>query len=131
MAIRTLLGNIESTLSPSTSVGIAMCPNGVRRHFHLQPMRYLMGIKADGCPHPEKRNVIVFYFLVQSPDGNAEQPGQLLDRESLLLGAQLLNESHLDECLRESGKRRAGKAAMANLAALLFTNLSPPSGPVQ
>jgi hypothetical protein len=67
----------------------------------------------------------------QSPDGNAEQPGQLLDRESLLLGAQLLNESHLDECLQESGKRRAGKAAMANLAALLFTNLSPLCGPVQ
>jgi hypothetical protein len=37
----------------------------------------------------------------------------------------------LDECLRESGKRRAGKAAAANLAALLFTNLSPLSGAVQ
>jgi hypothetical protein len=37
----------------------------------------------------------------------------------------------LDKCLRESGKRRAGKAAMANPAALLFTNLSPLCGPVQ
>jgi len=90
-----------------------------------------MGIKADGCPHTEKGDVIVFHFLVQSPDGNAEQPSQFLDCESLLLGAQLLNESHLDECLQESGKRKAGKAAMANLAALLFTNLSPPCGPVQ
>jgi hypothetical protein len=37
----------------------------------------------------------------------------------------------LDECLQESGKRRAGKAAMADLAASLFTNLSPLCGPVQ
>jgi hypothetical protein len=37
----------------------------------------------------------------------------------------------LDECLRESGKRKAGKAARADLAALLFTNLSPLCGPVQ
>ena len=101
------------------------------RHFHLQPVRYLVRVETDGCSHTEKGDVVVFYFLVQSPDGNAEQPGQLLDRESLLLGAQLLNESHLDECLQESGKRRAGKAAMANLAALLFTNLSPLCGPVQ
>ena len=90
-----------------------------------------MGIEADRRSNAEEGDVIVLYFLVQSPDGNAEQPGQLLDRESLLLGAQLLNESHLDECLQESGKRRAGKAAMADLAALLFTNLSPPCGPVQ
>jgi hypothetical protein len=90
-----------------------------------------MGIEADRRSNAEEGDVIVFYFLVQSPDGNTEQPGQLLDRESLLLGAQLLDESHLDECLRESGKRRAGKAATADLAALLFTNLSPPYGPVQ
>ena len=90
-----------------------------------------MRVKADGCSHAEEWDVIVFHFLVQSPDGNAEQPSQFLDRESLLLGAQLLNESHLDECLQESRKRRAGKAAMANLAALLFTNLSPLCGPVQ
>ena len=101
------------------------------RHFHLQPVRYLVRVETDGCSHTEKGDVIVFHFLVQSPDGDAEQPSQLLDRESFLLGAQLLNESHLDECLRESGKRRAGKAAMADLAALLFTNLSPLCGPVQ
>jgi hypothetical protein len=99
-------------------------------HFHFQPISYLMGIKTDGRPHTEEGDVVVFYFLVQSPDGNAEQSGQLLDRESLLPGAQLLNESHLDECLQESWKRRAGKASMANLAALLFTNLSPVCGPV-
>ena len=101
------------------------------RHFHFQPVRDLVGIEANRCSHTEEGDVVVFYFLVQSPDGNPEQPGQLLDRESLLLGAQLLNESHLDECLQESGKRRAGKAAVANLAALLFTNLSPLCGPVQ
>jgi len=75
--------------------------------------------------------VVVFYFLVQGADGNAEQPSQLLDRESLLLGPQLLNESHLDECFRESGKRRAGEAAKADQTAFLFTNLSPLCGPVQ
>ena len=106
-------------------------PNRMRRHFHFQPVSYLVRVEADGGSHTEEGDVVVFYLLVQSPDGNAEQPGQLLDRESLLLGAQLLNESHLDECLQESGKRRAGKAAMANLAALLFTNLSPLCGPVQ
>ena len=90
-----------------------------------------MGVKAYGCPHTEEGDVVVFYFLVQSPDGNAEQPGQFLDREGLLLGAQLLNESHLDECLQEFGERRAGKPARANLAASLFTNLSPLYGPVQ
>jgi hypothetical protein len=103
----------------------------VRRHFHFQPVSYLLWVEADGGSHAEEGDVIVLHFLVQSPDGNAEQPGQLLDRESLLLGAQLLYESHLDECLRESGKRRAGKAAMADLAALLFTNLSPLCGSVQ
>lgn len=103
----------------------------MRWHLHLQPVRYLVGVKADRCSYAEEGDVIVFYFLVQSTDGNAEQPSQFLDRESLLLGAQLFNESHLDECLRESGKRRAGKAAAANLAALLFTNLSPLSGAVQ
>ena len=118
-------------LSASARLGLALSSDGVRRHLHLQPIRYLVRVKADGCSHAEEGDVIVFYFLVQSPDGNAEQPGQLLDRESLLLGAQLLNESHLDECLQESGKRRAGKAAMADLAALLFTNLSPLCGPVQ
>jgi hypothetical protein len=91
----------------------------MRGHFRFQPVRYLMGVKTDGCSYAEEWDVIVFHFLVQSPDGNAEQLGQLLDRESLLLGAQLLNESHLDECLQESGKRRAGKAAMANLAAFV------------
>jgi len=103
----------------------------MRRHFHFQPVSYLVRVEADGGSHTEKRDVVVFYFLVQSPDGNAEQPGQLLDRESLLLGSQLLNQSHLDECLQESGKRRTGKAAMANLAALVFTNLSLLCGPVQ
>lgn len=101
------------------------------RHFHFQPVSYLVRVEADGGSHTEEGDVVVFYFLVQSPDGNAEQPGQLLNRESLLLGAQLLNESHLDECFQESGKRRAGKAAMANPAALLFTNLSPLCGVVQ
>jgi len=104
--------------------------NAVQR-YAPPAVRYLMGIKADGCSNAEEGDVIVFHFLVQSPDGNTEQAGQLLDREGLLLGAQLLNESHLDECLQESGKRRAGKAAMADLAALLFTNLSPLCGPVQ
>jgi hypothetical protein len=106
-------------------------PNRMGRHFHFQPVSYLVRVEADGGSHTEEGDVVVFYFLVQSPDGNAEQPGQLLDRESLLLGTQLLNESHLDECLQESGKRRAGKPAMADLAALLFTNLSPLCGPVQ
>ena len=78
-----------------------------------------MRVKADRCSYAEEWDVVVFYFLVQSPDGNAEQPGQLLDRESLLLGAQLLNESHLDECLRESGKLSAGKAAMADPGGLV------------
>ena len=103
----------------------------VRRHLHLKPVSYLVRVEADGGSHTEEGDVVVFYFLVQSPDGDAEQPGQLLDRKSLLLGAQLLDESHLGECLREFGKRRVGKAAMANLAALLFTNLSPLCGPVQ
>ena len=80
---------------------------------------------------PKKRYVIVFHFLIQGGDCNAEEPSQFFNRESLLLGAQLLTENHWDECLRESGKRRAGKAAMADLAALLFTNLSPLCGPVQ
>jgi hypothetical protein len=103
----------------------------VRRHLHFQPIGHLVRVKPDGGSYAEEGDVVVFYFLVQSSDGNAEQPGQLLDREGLLLGAQLLNESHLDECLQECGKRRAGKAAMANLAALLFTNLSPLCGSVQ
>ena len=90
-----------------------------------------MRVKADRCSYAEEGDVIVFYFLVQRPDSNAEQPSQFFDRESFLLRAQLLNESHLDECLQESGKRRAGKAAMADTAALLLTNLSPLCGPVQ
>lgn len=103
----------------------------MRRHLHLQPVRYLVRIEADRCSHAKKRYVIVFHFLIQGADCNAEEPSQFFNRESLLLGAQLLNESHLDECLQESWKRMAGKAAMANLAALLFTNLSPLCGPVQ
>ena len=91
----------------------------MRWHFRFQPVRYLVRVETDGCSHTEKGDVIVFHFLVQSPDGNAEQPSQLLDRESPLLGAQLLNESHLDECLRESGKLSAGKAAMADPGGLV------------
>jgi hypothetical protein len=89
-----------------------------------------MGVKTDGCSYAEEWDVIVFHFLVQSPDGNAEQPSQFFDRESFLLGAQLLNESHLEKCFPESGKRWAGTVAMTNLAALC-TNLSPLCGPVQ
>jgi hypothetical protein len=93
---------------------LAIRSDGVRRHFHFEPISYLVRVEAYGRSHTEEGDVVVFYFLVQSSDGNAEQAGQLLNRESLLLGAQLLDESHLDECLRESGKRRAGKAAMAD-----------------
>jgi hypothetical protein len=75
----------------------------VRRHFHFQPISYLMRVEADGGSDTEEGDVVVFNFLVQSPDGNAKQSGQFLDRESLLLGAQLLNKSHLDECLQVSG----------------------------
>jgi hypothetical protein len=73
---------------------MALSPGRVGRHLHFKPVSNLVGVETDGCSHTEKRDVIVFYFLVQSPDGNAEQPGQFLDRESLLLGAQLLNEGH-------------------------------------
>ena len=62
-----------------------------------------MRVKADRCSYAEEGDVIVFYFLVQSPDGNAEQPGQLLDRESLFLGAQLLNESHWTNVSKSPG----------------------------
>ena len=78
-------------------------PNRMGRHFHFQPVSYLVRVEADGGSHTEEGDVVVFYFLVQSPDGNAEQRGQLLNRESLLLGAQLLNESHLDECPKSPG----------------------------
>jgi hypothetical protein len=61
-----------------------------RHFFHFQPVRDLMRIKADGA----SQNVVVFNFLVQSSDGNAEHTGQLFDRESFLSGAQLLDEGH-------------------------------------
>lgn len=73
---------------------MTLCPNGMWRHLHLKPICYLMRVETDRCSYSEEGDVVVFYFLVQSPDGNAEQASQLLDRESLLLGAQLLNESH-------------------------------------
>jgi len=94
-------------------------PNRVRRHFHFQPVSYLVRVEADGGSHTEEGDVVVFYFLVQSPDGNAEQPGQLLDRESLLLGAQLLNESHLDEMsprIREAKGRKSCNGKPSGLA---------------
>jgi hypothetical protein len=33
------------------------------RHFHLQPIRYLVRIKADGGSYAEERDVIIFHFL--------------------------------------------------------------------
>ena len=61
----------------STSNGFAMPlgPNRMRRHFHFQPVSYLVRVEADGGSHTEEGDVVVFYFLVQSPDGNAEQGG--------------------------------------------------------
>ena len=66
----------------------------MRRHFHFQPVRYLMRIKADGASHAEKWNVVVFNFLVQGSHGNAEHTSQFFDRESFMSGAQLLDEGH-------------------------------------
>jgi hypothetical protein len=66
----------------------------VRRHFHLQPIRYLMGIEADGRPHTEEGNVIVLDLFIESAQGNAQQISQLLDRQGFLLGAQLFRKGH-------------------------------------
>jgi hypothetical protein len=54
-----------------------------------------MGVKTDGCSYAEEWDVIVFHFLVQSPNSNAEQPSQLFDCQRFFFGPQLLNESHL------------------------------------
>ena len=125
------LTNADDLSTSNRFITLPLPPNRMGRHFHFKPIRYLMRVEPDGTPHAKERNVIVLNFFVYGAHGNTEQPSQLLDRESFLLGAQLLNESHLDECLQESRKRRAGKAATAELAALLFTNLSPLCGPVQ
>ena len=66
----------------------------MRRHFHFQPVRYLMRIKPDRASHAKKWNVVVFNFLVNGSHGNAEQSRQFFDRKSLLSGAQLLDEGH-------------------------------------
>ena len=66
----------------------------MRRHFHFQPVRYLMRIKPDRASHAKKWNVVVFNFLVNGSHGNAEQTRQFFDRERLLSGAQLLDEGH-------------------------------------
>jgi len=55
------------------------------RHFHFQPIRYLMGIKSDGRAHTEERNVIVLDLFIEGPQSNAQQVSQFLDRQGFLL----------------------------------------------
>ena len=66
----------------------------MRRHFPLQPIRYLMRIKADGRSHSEEWNVIVFHFLVEGSYRNAKNVCQFFYRQGFLLRPQLLDESH-------------------------------------
>ncbi len=59
-----------------------------------------MRIEANRCPYPEKRNTSVLTLLVQSPNSDAEQIRQFLNREGLLPGSELLDESHSGKYLR-------------------------------
>jgi hypothetical protein len=70
------LMRIASSLNQrlSTSNGFtlpSLRPDGVRRHFHFQPVSYLVGVEADGRPHTKEGNVIVLYLFIESPQSNA------------------------------------------------------------
>ncbi len=58
------IASATKKLSPGTSI-VAICPNRVRRHFHLQPICNVMRIKTDRCSHTEEGNVIILHLFIE------------------------------------------------------------------
>ena len=82
---------------------MALSPDRVLRHFHLNPVRNLVRVEADRGSHTEKGNVIVLDLFVESSDANAQEFRQFFDSQGLLLGPQLFGKGRFAECLQRGG----------------------------